>query len=345
MLRSIIQEKFKNKKFKTMVSVVGSLIIFLFLFLFLKPDIEFTDNAYLKSDIVVIKPKVIGHIVKAIASDNQFLKSGQLIAKIDDRDYRLKLQQAKENFNIAKANLETVLYQVKIVDLETKNALSTLEAAKSSLETHQKEFERHQALINEKAVSQSAFDQAKTSFLSAKSNFVNASSKYESNKHKQEIVSLESEQAKSGLSAAENSLQLAQLELNNTEIKAPTDGIVSKKNLQIGQLVSPNVSLGYFVQDDIWIIANFKESQIGKIRKGQKVRITIDSQKVKELKGKIDSISPATGAEFSILPPENGTGNFTKIVQRVPVKIIFDENQDLSLLRSGLSCEVKVLLK
>lgn len=339
-----MKEKFQNRKIKGTLTIAGFGAVALFIFLLFKPETEFTDNAYLKSDIVVIKPKVSGHIVKSISYDNQFLKSGQLIAKIDDRDYRLKLQQAKENFNIAKSNLETILYQVKISDLETKKDFSSLEAAKSAFETNKKEFERHQILVKEKAVSQSAFDQAKTNFLNAKSIFISASSQYESSKHKQEIVLLESEQAKSSLSAAESLLQLAQLELDNTEINAPTEGIVSKKNLQIGQLVSPNISLGYFVQKDIWVIANFKESQIGKMQRGQKVRITVDSQKGKEFSGKIDSISPATGAEFSILPPENGTGNFTKVVQRVPVKIIFNENQDLSHLKSGLSCEVKVFL-
>ena len=134
------------------------------------------------------------------------------------------------------------------------------------------------------------------------------------------------------------------IDLANTEIKAATDGKVSKKSLQVGQLASPNMALGYLVQSNIWVIANFKEVQTGEMKINQTAFVTIDSFPNKKFKARINSLSPATGAEFSILPPENATGNFTKIVQRVPVKIVFEDDQDLSLLKPGLSCEVKVNL-
>lgn len=336
-----ILEKKKNKQLALGLSLVT--VILLCWFFLLKTKTEFTDNAYLKSDIVVIRPKVSGYIVKAISNDNQFLKAGQLIAKIDDRDYVLKVLKAKENVKSAQSKLSSLVHKVKIQSNEVKNSFANKNIAKAALERANKDFKRAKELIKDHAISQAILDQLKESQINADNAYMIAVSNFESSKHKQEMAVLEMDGASSSLKAYESELALAKMDLENTEIKAATDGRVSKRNIQVGQLVSPNMALGYLVQNNIWVIANFKEVQTGEIQINQPTVVTIDSFPGKKFKAKVNSLSPATGAEFSILPPENATGNFTKIVQRVPVKIVFDDGQDLSLLKPGLSCEVKVI--
>ena len=333
----------QNKKKKQAAIGLSLTLMLLFIFLLLKTKTEFTDNAYLKADIVVIRPKVSGYIVKAISNDNQFLKAGQLIAKIDDRDYILKVNKAKANVKSARSNLDSLKHKVTIQSNEVKNSFANKNIAKASLDRANKDFKRAKELIKDQAISQSILDQIKESQINADNAYMIAVSNFESSKHQQEMAVLEMDSAQSSLKAYESELDLAKMDLENTEIKAATDGRVSKKNIQVGQLVSPNMALGYLVQNNIWIIANFKEVQIGEMQINQPAIVTIDSFPGKKFKAKVNSLSPATGAEFSILPPENATGNFTKIVQRVPVKIAFDEEQDLSLLKPGLSCEVKVI--
>ncbi len=332
----------QNRRNRMIAAAAASVIFFILLMLIFSGKSEFTDNAYLKSDIVVIRPKVSGHIVKSIANDNQFLKAGQLIAKIDDKDYKLKVIQAEENVNIAKAKLESITHQIQIINYEAQNSSFNKDAAKASFERAIKDFSRAKELIKDQAISQAIFDKIKEAYNNAANHYASANSNFEASNHKQQIILLERDQALAAFNSSKAQLELAKIDLENTEIKAATDGRVSKKSLQIGQLVSPNMALAYLVQNNIWILANFKEVQIGKMKVNQEAVITVDSLNGKKFKARVNSLSPATGAEFSILPPENATGNFTKIVQRVPVKLIFDDGQDLSPLKSGLSCEVKV---
>lgn len=334
----------QDKRAKLIAISLASIILLYVLFALIRGKTEYTDNAYLKADIVVIRPKVSGYIVKAIANDNQFLKAGQLIAKIDDQDYKLRVIKAEENVKSAKAQLDSLLFQVKIQKNEVTSYFANKNAAKASLERANKDFNRAKELIKDHAVSQAFLDQAKELKINAENAYISAVSAFESSKHKQEISILKMEEARANLRGSESELEISMIDLANTEIKAATDGKVSKKSLQVGQLASPNMALGYLVQSNIWVIANFKEVQTGEMKINQTAFVTIDSFPNKKFKARINSLSPATGAEFSILPPENATGNFTKIVQRVPVKIVFEDDQDLSLLKPGLSCEVKVNL-
>jgi membrane fusion protein (multidrug efflux system) len=338
MLPNILQ----NKRNRLIAIAVASLMFIVMLIILLQRKSEFTDNAYLKSDIVVIRPKVSGYIVKAISNDNQFLKAGQLIAKIDDKDYKLKVLQAEENVKIAKAKLDSLVHKIYIQNYETGNTSFSKDAAKATLERANKELHRSKDLIKDQAISQATLDKNNELQNNATNNYLSSSANFEASKHKQEIALLERDEAEGYLKASEAALALAKIDLENTEIRAATDGRLSKKSLQVGQLVSPNMAMAYLVQNNIWIIANFKEVQVGNLQIDQHAIVTIDSFSGKKFKARINSLSPATGAEFSILPPENATGNFTKIVQRVPVKVTFEDGQDLSLLKSGMSCEVKV---
>ena len=340
----MIQAVLRNKRAKLIAMASALLLLLIIIFTIFKSESVFTDNAYLKADIVIIRSKISGYIEEVLVEDNQPVKAGQVIAKIEDRDYKLKVIQAQANVNAAKSKINALTHQMRIQDYETINAAFTKDAAKASLERANKEFKRAKNLIKDHAISQQVLEKNKELQNNAENTYAAARSSFEASRHRQVVVSLERDEAKILLKNSEANLELAKIDLEDTQIKAATDGKISRRSLQTGQLVSPNMALAYLVHNNIWVLANFKEVQIGKMKPNQSVIVTIDSFGGKKFTAKVDSLSPATGSEFSILPPENATGNFTKIVQRLPVKIVFDSNQDLSLLKAGLSCEVKVSL-
>ncbi len=310
--------------------------------LFFKKHSVYTDNAYLKADITTIRPKVYSYITEILISDNQQLKVGQIIAKIDDRDYKFKLNQANIKVYAANTKINMLNYKLAIQELEINKAIFQQDAAKVVLARASKDLNRAKNLIKGKTVSQQDLEKAQELQNATQNLYQISASNFKAATVEKTVILAELDEAKLSLKSYQDDLELAKIDLENTIIKASIDGIISKKALQVGQLASSSIALGYLVQNNIWVLANFKEVQIEKIRPGQQAIIIIDSFSGKKFKGKVDSISPATGAEFSVLPPENATGNFTKIVQRVPIKIIFEPNQDLSSLRSGLSCEVTV---
>ncbi len=321
------------------------LIIILGIIFLFKKDKVFTDNAYLKANITIIRPKVTGYITDILVSDNQAIKQGQIIAKIDDRDYKLKVMLEEAKVDATRAKINTITQQLNIKDLEISKASLKKDSARVSFEVADNDLKRAKALIKDKAISQQDLEKKRDLQNSLRNEYGSADSNYKSAFLDKEITLSELNEANALLKNAQASLELAKLDLENTTIKASENGVVSRRSLQIGQLASPQLALAYLVQGDVWVLANFKETQIGKMKTGQHAEVSVDSISGIKFKAKVDSLSPATGSEFSILPPENATGNFTKIVQRVPVKIIFDDNQDLSLLKSGLSCEVKVELE
>lgn len=332
-----------EQKRKTQLILLSILITILVLwFIFRQGNSAFTDNAYIKSDIVIVRPKVTGYIKEVLIQDNQPLKAGQTIAIIDNRDYVQQVKKSEAETLIAKEKMDELSQMIQIQEYQLKQSLLDSEAAKINFEMADRNLTRSKSLIKTSAISQQALEQDLNRQVSAKNNYEAMLSALKISELKKSLLNTQLNQAKADLSSNEASLELAKIDLNNTIIKTSTDGIISKRALQIGQLVLPSTSLAYLVQNEVWIIANFKEVQISRMKKGQKALITIDSVKGRKFNAIVDSISPATGAEFSILPPENATGNFTKIVQRVPVKLVFTPGQDLSLLRSGLSCEVKI---
>ena len=334
----------QNKRKLAAGAVIALLLIIIVIVLF-RSNSVYTDNAYLKADITTIRPKVYGYITEVLINDNQQLKVGQVIAKIDDRDYKFKLNQAKVKVYAANTKINMLTYKLAIQDLEISKAIFHQDAAKVVLERADRDLKRAQDLIKNRTISQQDLEKIQEMQNSAKNLYQVATSSYKAAMVEKTVNEAELEEAKLLLKSYQDDLELAKIDLENTIIKATINGVVSKKALQVGQLASSSTALGYLVQNNIWVLANFKEVQIEKIKPGQQVIIIVDSFPNKKFKGKVDSISSATGAEFSILTPENATGNFTKIVQRVPVKIIFEPNQDLTELRSGLSCEVRIEIK
>lgn len=268
-----------------------------------------TDDAYVETTTVSVSPKVAGEIVKVLVKDNQPVKAGDIVAVIDQRDFQVRLSQAQAAYERAILN--------------QNNAQANLNAANSEIELAQKDVERYENLYKAGAVSKQTLDKARTHLDSIKAKQTMAD---------QSIFSANPENSKKVADADLNVLKAqldgAKLAMEYTEVIAPIDGTVSNKRVEVGMMVQPGTPLFVIVPNDVWVVANFKETQLEKMKKGQEVDIKIDTYPHKVFKGKVDSIQRASGAKSSLFPPENAVGSFVKIVQRIPVKIVFTEKID-----------------
>ena len=297
----------KKRYFFIFLAVVG--IIVGAYFLYDAMGYQSTDDAYVETTTVSVAPKVAGEIEKVFIKDNQPVKAGDIVAIIDKRDYEVKVAQAQAAYEKAILN--------------QNNAHANLEAANSEIELAQKDVERYENLYAAGAVSKQTLDKARTHLDSVKARQITAD---------QAIFSADpshsSKVADADLNVLKAQLDAANLALEYTEIKAPIDGTVSNKRVETGMLVQPGTPLFVIVPNDVWVVANFKETQLEHMKIGQEVDIKIDTYPHKTFKGKIDSIQRASGAKSSLFPPENAVGSFVKIVQRIPVKIVFTEKID-----------------
>lgn len=268
-----------------------------------------TDDAYVETTTVSVSPKVSGQIVKVLVKDNQPVKAGDIVAVIDKVDYQVKLEQA------------TAAYEKAL--LNQQNAHANLNAANSEIELAKKDVERYQNLYKAGAVSKQTLDRALTNLESLQAKQTTA---------EQSIFSKDPSRAAKVADADLNVLKAqkkaAELALEYTDIKAPIDGTVSNKKVEVGMMVQPGSPLFVVVPHDVWVVANYKETQIRGMKKGMPVEIKIDTYPNKVFKGEIDSIQRSSGAKASLFPPENAVGSFVKIVQRIPVKIVFTEKID-----------------
>ena len=283
---------------------------------------ESTDDAYVETTTVDVAPKVSGEIINVYVEDNQVVKAGDLVAEIETNDYEIKLAQAKARYDRALLN--------------QKNAKANHKAAQSKIELAKTDLERYRQLYADGAVSKQEFDNAQTNYDSVNATLTNTDQAVMSNKNNKVADAEISE-----LKALKNQ---AELYLSYTKIYAPIDGTVSSKRVEKGMYVQPGTALFTIVPHKTWVVANFKENQLERIREGQKVDIKIDTYPHHPFKGVVDSIQMSSGAKASMFPPENAVGSFVKIVQRVPVKIVFTENIDPKEFKiiPGLSVVPKV---
>lgn len=285
---------------------------------------ETTDDAFVEGHIVRISPKVTGIIEKLYIDDNQHVKKGDLLLQIDDRDYKVRYDQAKAAYEMA-------LYK-------QKSAVVDKNAAETDLKVAQQDYDRYKNLFEKGAVSQQEYDKAKSKFDLAKANYAAAQQAVFS-KEKNKVADAE-------LKKLEAAMKQAQLELSYTKIYASDDGKITNRSAEEGAFINAGAPLFSIVPDKRWVVANFKETQLNKIRVGQKVKIKVDAYPHLKLVGKVDSIQSSTGAKTSMFPPENAVGSYVKVVQRVPVKIIFTEPIDPQYsIEPGMSVVPKVLVK
>jgi membrane fusion protein (multidrug efflux system) len=309
--------------------------------------VESTDNAYLGADKVSMAPVVSGQITEVYIADNQEVVAGQPLVKIDPRRYELAVREAQGTVNARKADDAKSEADLAHQDAVIAQAQADLDNAEQNAELAQNEFNRTLPLAARGVESQQKVDQAKIALDQA--NSVIRLKKAAFDAAQQQVASLKAqvEQAHAELASAEQSLRRADIDLEDTVLRSPISGRIGDRTVQIGQYVQPGTLLLTIVPtDQIYLVANFKETQISGMRVGQPATVHIDAFPQFDMKGVVESFAPGTGAQFALLPPENATGNFTKIVQRVPVCIKLDTGQKgAPPLVPGLSIEVAVNTK
>lgn len=307
---------------------------------------ETTDDAYLHGNIVLISPKVAGYVTQIAVNDNQAVKQGDVLVAIDDRDYQAKVVQAEANVSAAMAHIERLRAMKTSQRAHIETAGANIAAVQAKREQLQKDLQRFNSLIDRGSASKQSLDKVQAEAKQTAAELRGSQATASAEHNQLTTLDIEITETEAQLENAKAQLSLAKIDLEYTQVKAPIDGIIGNRGVQLGQLVRPGVALASLVQNSkIWVEANFKETQLQHMGLGQPVTIKVDAYPDLELTGTVDSFSPASGSEFSILPEENATGNFTKIVRRVPVKIAFDTGDNIRLLRPGLSAEVKVKVR
>jgi membrane fusion protein (multidrug efflux system) len=300
--------------------------------------LESTDDAYVKADSTIIAPKVSGYIAEVLVSDNEPVKAGQLLARIDGRDFTTALNQAKADVAAAEAAIHNLDSQIELQQPLIQQQAAEVEAAEANLGFAQQERSRYDDLMKSGSGTVQRAQQTDAVLRAQSAQLLQSKAGLVASNKKIEVLATQRAQAIAQSDRAHAVEQQAALNLSYTEITAPVEGTVGARTLRVGQYVQAGTQLMAVVPlDAVYVVANFKETQLTHVRSGQPVSIRIDSFHATTLTGHVDSLSPASGLEFALLPPDNATGNFTKIVQRVPVKIVLDRQNPMGLLRPGMS--------
>ncbi len=305
--------------------------------------LETTDDAYVKADSTIIAPKVSGYIAQVLVNDNQPVTAGQLLAKIDDRDFRAALSQAEADVAAAEAAVRNLEAQIALQQPIIEQGTADIAAAEANLKFAREEQARYDGLMKTGSGTVQRAQQTDAALRASTAQMQHAKSGLLAAERKVDVLTTQRAQAVAQRDRARAAEQQAALNLSYTAVTAPVDGTVGARSLRVGQFVQAGTQLMAVVPlDAVYVVANFKETQLTHVRSGQPVELTIDGFHGTRLHAHVDSLSPASGLEFALLPPDNATGNFTKIVQRVPVKIVLDDHKLAGLLRPGMSAEPTV---
>jgi membrane fusion protein (multidrug efflux system) len=302
-----------------------------------------TDNAYVRGDVTSLAPKVGGYVTAVEVKDNQAVHAGDVLFRIDDRDYRARLAQSAANLEAAKARLTNVDAETQLQHALIRQAEAQKRSVEADLDLAAKASDRRHELIQSRTVSQAQVDESDAALAKAKAGVAAATATVEAQKKHMTVLAAQREAAVAGVAQAQAARDLAQIDLDDTVVRAPINGVVGNRQVRVGRLVAPGASLLDLVPvNDVWVVANFKETQIGHIRPGQRVHITVDAYPAETFDGEVDSFAPGSGSAFSLLSADNATGNFVRVVQRVPVKIRLIGNPLPGRLVPGLSARVQV---
>ncbi|MBI2383294.1 MAG: HlyD family secretion protein [Gammaproteobacteria bacterium] len=298
-------------------------------------NVETTDDAFIQADIVAIGPKIPGTVVAVHVADNQAVRAGDVLLELDPADYQARLDQAQANLDAAQAALDAARADLALTRERAAAGVAQAEAALRSAQAEAAragaDAVRYAALYRKDEISRQLLDQAEASARSLEARVDEAQSRLRDAQTAPRQVALKETVVASRaaeVAQARAALEQARLNLSYTRIVAPRDGKVTKKNVQAGTQVQVGAALLAIVGDRPWVVANFKETQLGRIKPGQPVGIRVDAYPGVVFAGHVDSFQSGTGSVFSLLPPENATGNFVKVVQRVPVKLVFDAPPD-----------------
>jgi membrane fusion protein (multidrug efflux system) len=287
-----------------------------------------TDDAQVEADVVAVAPRVGGPVAEVMAADNAHVTAGQPLFRIDPADYQVRVRQAE-------AELATAQAQVVAAQAQAGAARAGVSRSEAEAERAQLDLSRAEELRQGDAIAAQAFDATRIQSQTAKAGAG-------ANRAQYAAALASTELARTRVQAAQAALDLAKLQLSYTVIRAPAAGTVSRLAARVGQMVQPGQNVAQLVPDGTYVVGNFKETQSGAIRPGQEVEVTIDAYPGRSLRGRVESISGGTGARFALLPPDNASGNFVKVVERVPVRIAWVEPPADLPLRAGLSAFVTV---
>jgi membrane fusion protein, multidrug efflux system len=302
--------------------------------------LESTDDAYVKADSTIVSPRVSGYLAEVLVGDNQPVTAGQLLARIDDRDFKTALDQAHADVAAAEASVRNLDAQIALQQPVIEQETAGIAAAEANLQFAREEQSRYDGLMKSGSGTVQRAQQTDAALREKVAQLQHGKSGLLAAQKKVDVLTSDRAKAVAQLDHARAVDQQMALNLSYTRIIAPVDGTVGARSLRVGQFVQAGTQLMAVVPlDAVYVVANFKETQLTNVRNGQPVELTIDSFHGTRLRGHVDSLSPASGLEFALLPPDNATGNFTKIVQRVPVKIVLDDHSLTGLLRPGMSAE------
>jgi len=324
--------------------LLAAAAVVLYYFAYVAPY-ESTDDAFIEGHVTLISPRVSGPVVRLLIEDNQVVKEGDPLLEIDPRDFETKLAQTRADLAAARSQLEQAKAQVAVDEAKAAQQLAAVTAAEAEAGRAGADLQRYQS-VESRAVSRTQLDLERTQAKSTAATLEVARQKAKAAEAQVGLSRANVETAAAGVEQARAKMEQAQLDLSYTKVAAPVDGRVTRRSVEKGAYVQTGESLLALVPTNLWVVANFKETQLTHMRPGQPVSIHVDAFPGRDFKGKVDSLQAGSGARFSLLPPENAVGNYVKVVQRVPVKIIFDEPLDARLdIAPGMSVEPEVRVK
>jgi membrane fusion protein (multidrug efflux system) len=303
-----------------------------------------TDDAYVKADVTAIAPKVSGYVSEVLVDDNQPVKAGAVLARIDDRDFQTALAQAEANVATARADISGIDARVDLQKAVIAQAEASVAADQAALEFARQDRERFRKLMHTGFGTVQRAQQTDAAFRTKSAVLQRDESALAAARRQVEVLRADRDRAAAVLDQKTGALEQARLNLSYTTIRAPIAGTVGARNVRVGQYVQAGTQMMAVVPlQSVYVVANFKETQLADVRKGQRATVEIDGLDGAAVEGKVDSLAPASGLEFALLPPDNATGNFTKIVQRIPVKIALTPGAALAgRLRPGMSVTATV---
>lgn len=346
---SVEQPDYQGRK-KIAWIVFGILFIFLLLsalyYFLVYRYYQSTDNAYVQADVTWIMPRVQGEVIKLDIQDNQYVKQGQPLLSIDNRDFQARVDQAKAVLAVKEAGLGVQAENENAALSSVQEAESAKMVAQAELDRLQADYVRHQGLLKDGVITRQRFESVRAQYLSAQAQVAKAEATVNAAKAQYSSQKAGRTQLLADLDNAKAVLRLNDVDLNGTQIVAPIFGKVGSLAVRVGSRVTPQTRLMAIIPDNsMYVIANFKETQIENMRLGQTVELALDAYPSLRFKGKIQSFSPASGGTFSLMPTDNATGNFNKVVQRIPVRISLNAQPHLELVKPGMSVVAKVDLR
>jgi len=285
---------------------------------------ESTDDAFVAARSFSVAPKVGGYVTDVPVTDNQHVNAGDLLARIDDRDYRIAVDQAKAQVEVARGNIDNIQAQIDSQRQQIDQAKAQVDQAEAQLKFAEQEEARAKDLVDKGAGTVQREQQTRSDLQAQQANTTRTKAALVAAQLGIKTLQTQLESARASLRQAQAQLNQANLNLQYTRVTAAQSGRVVKLSGAVGTYATPGQSLMMFVPDEVWIVANYKETQLRDMRPGQPVEVRIDAYPDRKLTGHVDSVQPGSGTAFSLLPAENATGNYVKVVQRVPVKIVID---------------------